>query len=97
MDMFSSNISSLGKLNKRTMFQSRQVDKTTKLMMNMERKKVEWKSAEVRRALDIAQPHPGLEVTSPARSLAWGRSKGAQWGCGSEGKLHIKQTLLVRK
>ena len=40
MDMFNSNNNSLGKFNKRTMFQSRQFDKTTKLMMNMERKKI---------------------------------------------------------
>ena len=40
MDMFSSNIGSLGKLNKRTLFQSRQFDKTTKLMMKMESEKM---------------------------------------------------------
>ena len=40
MDMFNSNIGSLGKFNKRNMFQSRQFDKTTKLMMNIERKKI---------------------------------------------------------
>ena len=40
MDMFNSNLGSLGKLNKRTLFQSRQFDKTTKLMMKMESEKM---------------------------------------------------------
>ena len=40
MDMFNSNLSSLGKLNKRTLFQGRQFEKTAKLMMNMEKKRI---------------------------------------------------------
>ena len=40
MDMFNSNLSSIGKLNKRSLFQSRQFDKTAKLMMNMEKKRI---------------------------------------------------------
>ena len=40
MEMFNSNLGSLGKLNKRNMFQSRQIDKTAKLMMNMEKKRI---------------------------------------------------------
>ena len=40
MEMFDSNLGSLGKLNKRNMFQRRQIDKTIKLMMNMEKKRI---------------------------------------------------------
>ena len=40
MEMFNSNLGSLGKLNKRNLFQSRQIDKTAKLMMNMEKKRI---------------------------------------------------------
>ena len=36
MEMFNSNINSLGKLPKRSMFQTRQFDKVTKLMRNLE-------------------------------------------------------------
>ena len=40
MDMFHSMPASVGKLNKRSLFQTRQFDKTAKLMMNMEKKRV---------------------------------------------------------
>ena len=46
MEMFNSNVNSLGKLPKRSMFQKRQMDKVTKLMMNLESEKKAKESAD---------------------------------------------------
>ena len=49
MEMFNSNVNSLGKLPKRSMFQKRQMDKITKLMMNLESEK----KAKMKKEVDV--------------------------------------------
>ena len=47
--MFNSNVNSLGKLPKRSMFQKRQMDKVSKLMMNLESEK----KAKMKKEVDV--------------------------------------------
>ena len=49
MEMFNSNINSLGKLPKRSMFQTRQFDKVTKLMRNLESER----KAKIKKDVDV--------------------------------------------